>query len=254
VPPIDIARLLKTLDQTGLIFRISFTGGEPFLVPNLVEACEAIAQKHFLSFNTNLTSPRIPEFANRISPDRVVLLHASLHIQELQARSLTERYIRNYRICQEAGFPMMAVQVGYPPLLRDVESYRKFFGQRGVPIRFYTFEGEYEGRSYPDAYSKEEADVFGFDHSVVGRFHTHGFLCNAGYNVGIVSLDGGIHPCFKLIHSDLGHIYSRIEFFKHLTPCPFDFCGCPMHEYDPMLYQVARSKAENQAALGNHAR
>ena len=40
ISTINIPELIATLDKTGLIFRISFTGGgEPFLVPNLTEAC-----------------------------------------------------------------------------------------------------------------------------------------------------------------------------------------------------------------------
>lgn len=240
LPVIDIPRLMKSLDRTGKTFRIGFTGGEPFLVPNMVEACEAITRRHYVSFNTNLTSPRVPDFARRIDPGKVVLLHASLHIKELERTGLTDRYLRNYRLCQETGFNLMAVQVGYPPLVAEVGKYRKFFEKRGVPIRFYTFEGEYGGKAYPDAYTVEEAAAFGFARdTVIGTFHNRGLLCNAGYNVGIVSVDGKVHPCFSLQGEDLGHIYEGFSFRGRLTDCPFDFCGCPMYEYDAALYRQA---------------
>lgn len=240
MPPIDVLRLMGSLESTGKTFRIGFTGGEPFLIPNLVEACEAITRRHYVSFNTNLTSPRVPEFAHRIDPGMVVLLHASLHIKELERTGLTDRYLRNYRLCREKGFKLMAVQVGYPPLLGEIGKYRTFFEKRGIPIRFYTFEGEYGGKSYPDAYTAEEAAAFGFERdAVIGTFHHQGLRCNAGYNVGIVSVDGKVHPCFRLQGEDLGHIYDGFSFRDRMTACPFDFCGCPMYEYDTSLYRQA---------------
>lgn len=56
---IDIPAFVKMLDRTRKIFKITSTGGEPFLVPNLVEACEKITQRHYISFNTNLVTGEI---------------------------------------------------------------------------------------------------------------------------------------------------------------------------------------------------
>jgi organic radical activating enzyme len=63
---IDIPVLLRTLDATGKIFKIGFSGGEPFLVPNIIDACVALMEKHYIELNTNLTSLKIKEFAERI--------------------------------------------------------------------------------------------------------------------------------------------------------------------------------------------
>ena len=72
LPSIDIPALLGFLERTKGVFRINFTCGEPFLVPNLVEACVEITKKHYVSFNTNLTSSRVKDFADKISPKNVI--------------------------------------------------------------------------------------------------------------------------------------------------------------------------------------
>ncbi len=56
---INIERLISTLDKTDKVFRVSFTGGEPTLIPNFTEACKAISKKHYISINSNLVSKRI---------------------------------------------------------------------------------------------------------------------------------------------------------------------------------------------------
>ena len=58
---IDIEKLLSYIESTGEIFHISFTGGgEPLLVPNIIEACKALAEKgHEISFSTNLITPKV---------------------------------------------------------------------------------------------------------------------------------------------------------------------------------------------------
>ena len=85
---IDIPAVIKTLNKTNKVFRIGFVGGEPFLVPNMVEACTEITKKHYIAFNTNLTSSNIKEFSEKIDPKRVIHIVASLHIKELEKHNL----------------------------------------------------------------------------------------------------------------------------------------------------------------------
>ena len=83
VHPIKIKNLISTINSTAKTFRISFTGGEPTLIPNFVEACRAITQKHYISFNSNLISKNIKRFIEEIEPERVLHIHASFHYDEL---------------------------------------------------------------------------------------------------------------------------------------------------------------------------
>lgn len=88
VSKINISALIKTLNKTNKIFNIDFGGGEPFLIPNLIEACKEITKNHYVSITTNLTSGKIKEFSEKIDPERVEYIYSSLHIKELERFSL----------------------------------------------------------------------------------------------------------------------------------------------------------------------
>jgi len=236
---INIPALIKTLDKTKKIFRIGFTGdGEPFLVPNIIEACVQITKRHFVSFTTNLTTSNIKEFAEKIKPEKTLVIAAAVHIKELERLNLLDRYVNNFIICQKKGFHIVAVVVAYPPLFNEVEKYRQFFREKGITIKFIPFFGAYKGKSYPSSYTPEELRVFNVDPLLIKQFHQQGKLCNAGYNAGVVSSIGIIRPCQK-IHEEIGNIYNNIEFKDELITCPFSFCECPLKLWDSYLFERA---------------
>lgn len=235
---IDISALINTLNQTNKTFRIGFTGGEPFSCSNIVDACVEITKKHYISINTNLISKNIKGFSEKIDPERTIRIHASLHIKELERLNLLDRYIENFLSCKEKGFDIITQEVGYPPLLGEVEKYKNFFKEKGIELGFNPFYGEYNGSIYPGAYSEKEIKAFGLDMKDIEHFYQKGKPCNAGYNVAIVSTTGDIQPCYQ-ITKNIGNIYKKINFADKLTKCPFEFCGCPLKDYDHYLFKKA---------------
>ena len=235
---IDVPALIKALDRSGRTFRISFTGGEPFMVPNLVDACTEITKKHCVSLLTNLVTGDIRGLAGRIDPDRVTGIIASLHIEELKQRGLLDRYSEQYALLKSANFPIVAAQVAYPPLLPEIEDYLDFFDSRDIQVTFVPFEGRYDGRYYPGAYTPHELRVFGLDQADLTAFKSRGIACNAGYNTGVVSPTGRIKPCFQSGET-MGNIYESVTFKDTLTACTHDRCICPLYAYDPYLFEQA---------------
>lgn len=246
---IDIPALKRTLDASQKIFKISFTGGEPFLVPNFIEACNAITKKHYITLFSNLTSSEIRRFSNSIDPRKVLEICGSLHIKELERMRLLDRYIENFRLLKDDGFNVKAEVVAYPDLLGDVEKYRLYFKGKGIHIEFVPFRGKYRWKQYPKFYSRKEIEIFGFktlhdshadvsDDNIIGCFYRKGKSCNAGYNAGVVFPSGDIQTCF-LIDQSLGNVFSKIEFSNHLIKCPFQYCSCPLNMYDPYLFEKA---------------
>ncbi|MCX5700294.1 MAG: radical SAM protein [Candidatus Omnitrophica bacterium] len=238
---INIPSLIRTLDKTKKIFRIGFTGGEPFLISNFIEACQEITKKHFIALNTNLTSNKIKEFCEKIDPLRVVHFNASTHIKELERLNLMDRYICNFLICKECGFNIFSREVAFPPLLGEVDKYKRFFKEAGIELTFGPFCGEYQGKQYPQAYTEKEIEIFGLNKtsdSDIRHFYQKGKFCNVGYNVGVVDLYGDIQPCF-LIKEAMGNIYGEISFRNELIKCPFEFCGCPFKDHDNYLFEKA---------------
>lgn len=239
IPKIDIPALLKSLNGTNKVFLVKFAGGgEPFLVPNLIEAFTKITKRHYIMLISNITSIKIRKFADTIDPCRVTYIHASLHIKELERLNLTGRYIENFLACRKRGFRIYAAAISYPPLCSEALKYKKFFEGYGIDIVFTPFIGKYNERPYPQSYSEEELAVFGLKKSDQEMFRQSGKVCNAGYNTAMVGPDGAIYPC-EMIKETISNIYQKIEFRDNLIVCPFDFCGCPLNAYDPYLFEKA---------------
>lgn len=244
--PIDIPNLISTLEQTGKIFNISFTGGgEPFLVPNLTEACLELSKKHYISFYTNFAEKQVREFLEQIDPGRVLYILASCHIKALERRQLLERFIRNCVLCKAKGIPLTVAEVAYPPLLSEVEKYTRFFAEHGLDLKFGPFDGEYQGKTYPQSYTDEELETFGLAKLMMTLYDPSSGnnmpFCNAGYNAAIVRPNGDINPCDQITQK-IGNIYTQINFRKHIVLCPFTYCGCQLYHHDSNLFEHAKQK------------
>jgi len=235
---INIPELIKTLNKTNKFFRINFIGGEPFLTPNIVEACIQLTKKHYVSFNTNLTSTKLKEFCENINPKKVSYILAALHIKELEKRNLLNRYIDNFLLCKQKGFNIIAIVVAHPSLINEVEKYTKFFKEKNIDIKFTAFIGKYNEKNYPDEYTTKERNIFKINKKDNKNSNQKGKICNAGYNSGIIQPNGDIFRCLN-INEKIGNIYNNILFDEHLIKCPVEFCGCPLKDYDKYLFNKA---------------
>jgi MoaA/NifB/PqqE/SkfB family radical SAM enzyme len=233
---IDLPNLLSTLEKTGKTFRISFTGGEPTLVPNFVEACKAITEKHYISFNTNLISKTITAFAKSIKPYRVLHIHASLHYDELIKNNLASKFATNYQLLKKAGFNIYAEAVAYPKLISKINIIKKFAKRNNINLTFAPYYGKYNGKDYPFSYTEDELNKFNILQNEISCFSQKGELCNAGYNAAVVFSNGNIFPCHQ-IKRKIGNIYEGIYFEKTPVKCPSNKCGCPLNKYDEYLFE-----------------
>lgn len=242
---IDLERLKSNFKEIDVPLQISFVGGgEPFLVPNLIETCEFLTKKHQIAFVTNLTIPNVKELVGRIDPAKVTYILASFHIEALEKQGLIERYIEHYTYLRENGFTIQAQAVAYPGILDKCRRYREEFSKAGLDLVFTPFNGEFEGRTYPFEYSKEELDEFGIDPSQIELSKTKGKLCNAGFNVAV------IHPMGDIISCDpckqwLGNIYDNFAFEYTLKRCAKESCHCPMYVHDQDLFDRALELTKN---------
>ncbi len=235
-PPIYTSTLLKAL--AGHVYRIHFAGGgEPFLIEDFINACKAITAGHFISMNTNLTISKVGEFAESIDPLRVVEIHASLHYSELVRRGLLERYIVNFLLLKDRGFPVVAKCVAYPPLAPIAGQIKKSFKERGIDVSFHAFNGLFENRVYPQSYTRDDMKHFGLPGDFMEELLNKGKPCNAGFNSGFVHKDGNITYC-KDIRKSIGHIYGKIRFEDTGVICPYEYCDCPLKNFDARLFGI----------------
>jgi len=241
VNSINIDKLIASLDKNEKIFRISFTGGEPTLVPNFVEACKSITEKHLISFNSNLIMSNIVKFANEINHERVLHIHASFHFDELFSKNLFEKFVNNYHLLKNKGFNIYAEAVAYPKIVNSVENIIQFANENSINLTFAPFYGNYEGKTYPESYSQSEIELFGISQSQIACFAQKGNICNAGFNAAVVFSNGNIYPCHQ-IKTKIGNIYEGFSFADKLIECPSKKCGCPLNEYDEYLFGHAKYK------------
>lgn len=236
---IDIDKLISTLENMGKTFRISFTGGEPFLIPNFLEACESITQNHFISINSHLASNKVGEFVEKIHAERILFIQASLHMKELDKKNLTHTYIDNFHLCKKKGIQIFAEAVAYPNLAFELEKYREKFVKEEIEFTFGAYYGDYKGKKYPESYTLDEIELFKLDKSELTKFSQKGNLCNAGINAGVVYSNGDVYPCFQIKES-IGNIYEEINFEEKLINCPARYCGCPLNVYDEYLFNLLK--------------
>ena len=235
VHSIDIPKLLSSLEKTKKTFRISFTGGEPTLVPNFVDACNAISEKHYISFNTNLISKNIKQFAEVINTNRVLHIHASFHYDELIKNNLLSIFVENYRVLKDAGFNVYSECVAHPNISKNFRKIMEFAKANSLDLFFAPFYGKFDGKDYPFAYTKNELVKFKMSQKEISCFTQKGELCNAGYNAAVVFSNGNVYPCHQ-IKTKIGNIYEGIGFSDQMVKCPSKKCGCPLNKYDEYLF------------------
>lgn len=161
--PIDIDTFLQSIERTGKTFLVRFTGGgEPFLTRNLPELCLRLAERHYLAFNTNLIPARARQLFSQLSPDRVDNLHCSVHFAELERQDLHARFIDTAQMVMARGFNTTFAAVAYPGHRDRLPQWLDMYRSHGIRIILAPFNGEWDGKTYPQSYSEDDIHYYGF--------------------------------------------------------------------------------------------
>lgn len=233
---IDVEKLMNTLDKTGKIFRISFTGGEPTMIPNFIEAVKVITDKHFVSFNTNLIAKNLLGIIDNVDPRKILHIHASLHYDELIKKNLLDIYINNFKLLRKNKFNIYAEVVAYPPSINRFSELESIMKEVELDFEYAPFYGKFEEEVYPESYTESELRLYNIPNEAINCYSQKGELCNAGYNAAVVFSNGNVYPCHQ-IKEKIGNIYKQINFSKSLVKCPSKRCGCPLNKYDEYLFE-----------------
>lgn len=234
---INIKAVMNFLESSVYKYRIGLTGGEPLLVKNITEFCEAvIAAGHTLSVNTNLLSPGVITFAEKINPEKVLFVHASYHHRELQFYGRLEKYLSNYVLLKNKGFNVYAESVLYPGDVNVLIEARDRLAGKEIELKFAPFIGFYKGEWYPDNYDDELLNQFNINPEVKEYYAQKGEICNAGYSAAVVDPDGDVRVCFNY-KEKLGNIKEGINWRKEPLVCQHKKCGCPLNKYDKELFE-----------------
>lgn len=132
---------------------VRMTGGEPTIIPRFLDMVVAMSQWHGVSFDTNLSwdMDHLKQFAERM-PTKDVSLDISFHPHTVSAESVIEKAA----FLRDKGFQYVCRLVGFPPVLPRAAEFREKFDDAGVKFVINPFQGEWQGRRYPDAYTDED--------------------------------------------------------------------------------------------------
>ena len=228
--------IARCFDNTGKTWRIHMSGGEPFLYPQYVELAKALSRNHYLSINTNLSTPNVHDFAATVPAERVHAVNATMHVAELEKR---ERGVRDFmeRLLhlQVRGFNVRLMYITYPPLLLRMEKDLEYVRSLGAKdLRIKVFRGWHDGKHYPRDYTVEEIALMrrwpmsDYELAILrGKDRFYGRLCTAGQNAFDMSISGDLTRC-STIPMRHGNLFEEsCRFDKKPRPCPAPFCNCP---------------------------
>jgi MoaA/NifB/PqqE/SkfB family radical SAM enzyme len=159
-PIAPVERLAEFFDETGLVWLLHLTGGEPFIYPDFVRLCALLTGRHLISVNTNADSPHIRAFVDSVDPSRVDFVNCGVHERERQARRGTRRFVTNVLAMRAAGFDVFVSCVMYPDLFETFPEMWQRYADEGIVIIPKALRGTHLGRRYPGGYTEAERELF----------------------------------------------------------------------------------------------
>jgi len=227
--------IAQRFDETGKVWRIYMTGGEPLLYTGFVELAKALTRRHCISVSTNLSTANAYELAEEVESERIVPIKANLHISEREkSKNGLKEYLEKFLRFQERGFDIRLVYVAYPPLFGRIKQDLERFRSEGVrQIEVKVFQGRYEGRRYPRDYTDQEQTFirgFGLDNCeqqiLTSRVSFLGRKCQAGHLAFYMDISGNVTRCVTL-KENYGNLFEgTFRPGDSLRRCPVRKCGC----------------------------
>ncbi len=220
-------KIIDTFDKSGISWLILITGGEPFMYKGFVDLCEGLQTNHHLQITTNLSSPDVYDFANRIKPDKIFVISASFHIIEREKRNMVTDFVKKCQYLQKKGFKVLANYLAYPPLLHRMEEDLAMLNDQGIGTFVLTFRGTFNGKKYPESYTKKEIELIlkhtidpGIEYRVAQHdlnFQKH--YCEAGSTYFFINPQGDIARCATLTKKTGNLFKDGIGVNSSLKPC-----------------------------------
>jgi MoaA/NifB/PqqE/SkfB family radical SAM enzyme len=218
--------------------QLLLTGGEPLMYKDAVDLVINLTKYHYVSLGTNLSIAggalkRILHEANIENLD----ISPSFHLEHTSIDVFIEKCLS----IKEHGISVYSSAVCYPKYLPEMVKIKNKFEERGLWIGFFPFIGSYQGRTFPDEYSKEELEILGKlpgwheamksetrdEHITLPR--VKGVLCYTGVKFIFVNPYGDVTRCIP-VNRILGNIFDpKLSLPQKPSPCPVDVCNCSVY-------------------------
>lgn len=234
--PISINKLSESLNALQKEWVIHITGGEPFLEKNIIDICNEVTKKHYLALNTNLSLPRVFDFADNIDPARTLFVSAGAHIAEREKRDpKLSAFIEKILYLQKKRFNIIVNYVTHPINFNRIKSDIAYLESKGVQkARIKMFRGIHKGKYYPYSFTSDDIKFMESMEAEYPEFEilrkSHKFyrqLCRAGQIFFIMDRDGNLKRCSSLYRNYGNFLEKSIKYDPKPRPCPLKRCTCP---------------------------
>ena len=236
--PVDIRRILKRVKKIPGVILFTFTGGEPFLIPNFPELAAELTKKHFVRIDTNLSIKHTCEkFLEIVDPSRIWEITFSPHtLERNKQKHRLEEVCDTVNKFQKKGFKMVGNYVVWPPSIKGFEKDLAYFSQRGIKLYPTLFIGDYRGKRYPEdngvvTYSRETLDMIEKynPEALTVLEKSNGQLCPAGSRAFFIDSNYNVFPC-TAAQKKIGLFFENWQTLKKVVTCPINRCYCPFNK------------------------
>lgn len=196
-------------------YRIAITGGEPLMMPWMIELCRKIGEAgNSIEMQTNF-SINAREFVDNMDPSYIDIIETSFHPDarvRWRSRAI-EKFVENFLYARGKGFNITTwliddPRIGVAPFMSDCE----WLCEHGiVPIRK-RYMGDEGGGGVGDA------------------IWVQGKMCIAGYRGVCMWENFDITVCDH-DRTVLGNLFTGVDLYGGPSPCNKPFCGCLGREW-----------------------
>lgn len=215
--------------------------GEPTIGEKFFDILEMIGDEPQWSvrMTSNMSMPVHRLASMRVVRDRRFDINASYH-PEMTTR---DHFLRQLLAWRDCGIEVPVVYVAWPPYLKQLDDDVEFFSRHRFVVHLRRFNGECEGRWYPQAYTDEEwqhmahyMDDATIRYMLAWEPSRHKRTWT-GVDFFLVDHQGNAGHCdnFRPEHYSFGNILLS-TFRPHAWPKPFP---CPPHVSDGTVDGVA---------------
>jgi len=220
--PFDVDEFVAAADKNlPHPYRIAITGGEPLMLPWMIELCQKIGEAgNTIEMQTNF-SINAREFVDNVSPDYIDIIETSYHPAARRrwgGDAAIDRFIDDFNYAQEKGFNITTwliddPRIGPETFIEECELLHEY----GItPIRK-RYTGDECGSHIGDA------------------IYVPGKRCIAGYGGVCMWENFDITVCDH-DRTILGNLFTGVDLRDGPMPCAKPFCGCLGREWLVDMY------------------
>jgi organic radical activating enzyme len=240
--PESVEKIITFFDKRPEQWEIELTGGEVTIHPLFIHLCQELSKRHKLNIGTNnsISFERLEEFISTVNKENVYL-SCSLQSADEEDDRFTA-FADRIKLMKDNGIKVAVSYVPTPERLGKLLKYKEYFDNLGVRFMVNVLFGDWNGKTYPADYSKDEFKTI---NDVVklpafmqyflenGRPLVYGKPCDYGYTrIIIIGVSGDIMGCAYDNYS-IGNIYGgRLNLSNQPRHCNYSFCSCPHLPWD----------------------